>query len=376
MKNTLFAPALVGLVLVGLSACSKPEAPTVPVRAVRTLVLAGGSSVDQREFAAEIRARTEVRLGFQVGGRISSRAVNLGDAVTAGQALAQLDPQDLNLGQEAARAWVASAQAAFDQSAADLKRYQELRAQNFIGAAEMDRREAAFKAARAQLDQAKAQAGVQVNQAAYARLAAPAAGVVTAVEAEAGQVVAAGTPVLRLALDGPRDAVFAVPETEVAAVRTLLGKSGAARMTLWGESSAVPATVREVAASADPVTRTFLVKADVPQASARLGRTATVSLPGPTLDGAISLPLAAVVAQSGGQSAVWVLDPAAMTTQLRTVVLGRAAGNQVLIPSGLKLGDEVITAGTHTLSPGLVVKRYQEPGRPAAALPAAAAASR
>jgi RND family efflux transporter MFP subunit len=186
--------------------------------------------------------------------------------------------------------------------------------------------------------------------------------------------VAAGAPVLRLALDGPRDAVFAVPETDVAAVRTLLGKAGAARMTLWGETQAVPATVREVAAAADPVTRTFLIKADVPQTAARLGRTATVSLAGPVQDGAIRLPLAAVVGQAGGQSAVWVLAPGAMTVAPRTVVLGRADGNLVLVQSGLKVGDEVVTAGTHTLSPGLVVRRYQEPGQ--AVAPVAAAASR
>jgi RND family efflux transporter MFP subunit len=374
MKNLTLVPALVGLVLLGLSACSKQESIAVPVRSVRTLVVGASNVAARADYAAEIRARTEVRLGFQVGGKVLSRPVNAGDTVRAGQTLAQLDPQDLKLGQAAARALVAAARASYDQAAADYKRYQELRAQNFIGAAEMDRRDAALKAAKAQLDQATAQAGVQVNQAAYATLVAPGAGVVTGVDAEPGQVVAAGAPVLRLALDGPRDAVFAVPETDVAAVRTLLGKAGAARMTLWGETQAVPATVREVAAAADPVTRTFLIKADVPQTAARLGRTATVSLAGPVQDGAIRLPLAAVVGQAGGQSAVWVLAPGAMTVAPRTVVLGRADGNLVLVQSGLKVGDEVVTAGTHTLSPGLVVRRYQEPGQ--AVAPVAAAASR
>jgi membrane fusion protein, multidrug efflux system len=374
MKTLTLVPALAGLVLLGLTACSKPEPVAVPVRSVRTLVVGGVNSAPQTDYAADIRARTEVRLGFQVGGRVLNRAVNAGDTVRAGQTLSQLDPQDLKLGQDAARAVVAAAQASFDQAAGDYRRYQELRAQNFIGAAEMDRRDAAFKAAKAQLDQAKAQAGVQVNQAGYATLVAPAAGVVTGVEVEPGQVVAAGAPVLRLALDGPRDAVFAVPETRVAAVRALLGKAGAARVTLWGETQALPATVREVAAAADPVTRTFQIKADVPQAAARLGRTATVSLAGPVQDSTILLPLAAVVAGATGQSAVWVLNPGPMSVSLRPVVLGQADGNQVQVQSGLKAGDEVVTAGTHTLAPGLVVRRYQASGQ--AALPAAPAASR
>jgi RND family efflux transporter MFP subunit len=145
--------------------------------------------------------------------------VDLGSTVKPGQVLARIDAQDLMLAQTAAQAAVAAARTNRDQAGADYKRFVDLQRQGFISAAELERRDSAFKAAQAQLEQAKAQADVQVNQAGYAQLRADAAGVVTGVDAEPGQVVAAGTPVLRVAQDGPRDIVFAVPEDQVAAVR-------------------------------------------------------------------------------------------------------------------------------------------------------------
>jgi membrane fusion protein, multidrug efflux system len=200
-----------------LAACARPEPPPAPIRAVRTMTVGTSQANVAHDYAAEIRSRSESRLGFRVAGKLLSREVNLGDRVRAGQVLARLDGQDLRLGADAARAGVNAAQVQFDLAMADLRRYRELHQQGFIGAAELDRREAGVRSAQSQLDQAKAQWSVQGNQAAYATLVADAAGVVTAVEAEPGQVLAAGTPVVRMAYDGPRDAVFSVPEDRASA---------------------------------------------------------------------------------------------------------------------------------------------------------------
>lgn len=358
------------LPLLLVAACSRPAPQAEPVRAVRTLTvgqLAAGNTVD---FAAEVRARTESRLGFRVGGKMVRRSVDVGDTVRKGQVLATLDTQDLKLAQDAARSALQAARVNAEQAASDLKRARELRAQGFISDAELDRRDNAAKAAQAQWEQAQAQAAVQGNQARYGELVADAAGVVTAVDAEPGAVLSAGAPVLRLAHDGPRDVVFAVPEQDVGALRSLVGKPGVLRVRLWGGTATLPATVREVAAAADPATRTFTIKADIGRADVRLGQTATVTLAVPAAPGAFRLPLPAVF-EHQGKSSVWVLDRNSMTVQARTVEVSGAEGSMVLVSSGLKAGDTVVSAGVHALTPGQKVSLYG-----AAAVASAASAVR
>ena len=358
-----------------LAACSKPEPLPEPVRAVRTLTVAAGSASLSSEYPAEIRARAESRPAFRVPGQLVRRMVSVGDAVKAGQALAQIDPGDLRLGQQAAGAALSAAQAQLAFGEAEFKRYQTLREQGFISGVELERREAALKATRAQAEQAIAQARLQGNQAGYAVLTAEVAGIVTAVDAEPGTVLAAGTPVLRLAHDGPRDAVFSVPEDRAGAMRGLIGKTGALQLRPWGDGALAPATVREVAAAADATTRTFLVRADIGRTDLRLGQTATVLVPHPAQSGVVKLPLSAVFAQ-GGQSSVWVVDRNTMTVQARPITVSGAEGNLVVVAGGLKPGEAVVTAGVHTLAPGQKVRWYAEPGAAAAAMPVASTASR
>lgn len=364
MKAQLLLTLSTALALAG---CSRVESVPEPVRAVRTITVAPQSAGSTWEYAAEVRARTESRLGFRVGGKIVRRSAELGDTVKAGQVLAQLDPRDLKLGQDAAQAALVAAQANYEQTAADLKRFRELRDQGFISSAELERRETALTAAKAQLDQAKAQSSVQGNQAAYAALVADASGVITGVDAEPGMVVAAGTPVLRLAHDGPRDVVFSVPEDKVELIRSLASQPGRFKVRLWGGTSEVlPATIREIAAAADPVTRTFLVKADVGKAPVRLGQTATVLVEAPQTEGVTKLPLSALKEEQG-RSVVYLVDRETMTVNPRPVTIAGADGNEAVVSEGVKAGDVVVTAGVHVLTPGQKVKFYVEPGAAASA---------
>ena len=371
MRN-LLPLALLGAVL--LAACSRPEPAPDPVRAVRTLTVSSQTAGGSYEYAGEVRARTESRLGFRVGGKILKRAAELGETVKAGQVLAQLDPQDLRLGQDAARAAVAMAQASFEQNAADFKRYKDLSDQGFIGGAELERREAALKTARAQLDQARAQSSVQGNQATYATLLADAGGVITGIDAEPGMVVVAGASVLRLAHDGPRDVVFSVPEDKVGLIKALAAQPGAFTVTLWGAGGApLAATAREISAAADPVTRTFLVKLDIGNAAAtgaRLGQTAAVQVALPRTTGVTKLPLSAL-REVQGRSAVWLVDRTTMTVSSQVVQLAGADGNEAVIAGGLVPGQVVVTAGVHVLNPGQKVRFYLDPGAPVGALGAA-----
>jgi membrane fusion protein, multidrug efflux system len=347
------------------SACSRPEAPQEPVRAVKLMTVSGGALQAQPGYAGEVRARTESRLGFRVGGKLVQRPVEVGQRVVAGQLLAQLDAQDLALVAQAAQAQVVAAQTQRDLAAADFRRFSDLKTQGFVSGAEIERRQATLDAAEASLRQARAQGAVQGNQAGYARLLADAPGVVLAVEAEVGQVVAAGAPVVRVARDGVRDAVIAVPEDQLSRIK--VGQAAQVRLWSAGQVAATPfaAQVREVAASADPVTRTFQVKLALPaDARVALGATVNVRLdgePGATAATPIRLPTSALIRASGGNTkdtAVWVFDPAGSTVSLRTVVVAGADGNELLIASGLKEGEEIVAAGVHVLSPGQKVTRF------------------
>lgn len=358
-----------------LVACSKAEAPQEPLRSVKLITVAGSDLNLGGEYAAEVRARVESRLGFRVGGKLVQRLAEPGQRVAAGQLLAQVDAQDFQLAAQAAQAQVSAAQSQRDLAAAEFKRFEALKVQNFISGAELERREASLKAADAALNQAKAQAQAQGNQTGYARLTASHAGVITAVEAEVGQVVSAGQPVVRLAHDGPRDAVFAVSESAIMAIR--LGQSMQATVLSTGQM--VQGTVREMAASADPVTRTYAVKlALAPGVGGALPLGATLNVRAPGLSSAVAsaikLPTSAL-RQEGQGTAVWVLDEASMTVNSQAVQLGPVDGNEVVVSSGLKPGQKVVSAGVHVLSPGQKVTIYNATGKATSASPASASVS-
>jgi membrane fusion protein, multidrug efflux system len=357
MKKTAFVLAGAIALVSALSACSKKESAPEPIRAVKVMTVGSAPVLSQYEFSGEVKAQVESRLGFRVGGKIIKRQAELGQRVKAGDVLAQIDPQDYKLAADAARSQVAAAQTNRDLAVADFKRYQELKNQNFISGAELERRETAFKAAEAQLQQARSQLSVQANQAAYASLVADVSGVVTAVEAEPGQVVTAGAPVVRIAADGPRDVVFSVPEDKLRG----LVVGAPVKIRIWAQNRETTGKIREIAASSDPQTRTFAVKASLGAGEAlALGSTAYVvpELNAPAMTQVIKLPTTAL-RQEGNVTAVWVLDKASMTVKSQVIQVATADGNDVVVAGGLQPGMLVVSAGVHVLSPGQKVSLYQ-----------------
>ncbi|NMM76749.1 efflux transporter periplasmic adaptor subunit [Rhodococcus sp. SRB_17] len=343
--------------VLALAGCSRPEPSPEPVRSVKLLTVGVGALQSQIEYAGEVRARVESSLGFRVAGKIVQRQAELGQRVRAGQVLAQLDPQDYQLAAQAAQAQVSAAQTQRDLAAADFQRYAALKDQNFISGAELQRREATLKAAQATLAQARAQSSSQGNQAGYTRLVADVSGVVTGIDAEPGQVVAAGTPVVRIAQDGARDVVFAVPEDKVAQIQP----GQAVGVRAWSGGKATAGRVREVAASADPVTRTYAVKVAIDAAAAApLGATVYVAPQALSHSGtqAITLPTTAL-RQQGQGTAVWVYDPATSTVRSQDVQIASADGNAAVVAAGLAPGMQVVATGVHVLAPGQKVTVYQ-----------------
>ena len=349
----VLAPALALVV----ASCSRPTAAPEPVRAVKLMTVQVGQMHAQPEFAGEVRARTELRLGFRVAGKILHRPAEIGQRVKRGDLLAQLDPQDLRLATQAAQAQVTQAQTSRDLAVNELQRAQSLKEQNFISGVEGDRRQATLNAAQAQVAQVQAQLKAQSNQSGYSDLVAPMAGTITAVEAEPGQVVAVGAPIVRIAQDGPLDVWFSVPESSIAAI----GVGSAAQVRVWSTGAVYQGSVREKGALADPVTRTFQIKLALePDVRLPLGSTVTVIARDLSSKGqaVIKLPTSALKQDASG-SAVWVLEPASMTLRSQPVQLVAADGNEVVVASGLEPGMQVVIAGVHVLTQGQKVSIYR-----------------
>lgn len=342
--------------LAGLTACSRPTPEPEPVRAVKLIEVGAQALHTDVEYAGEVRARTETRLGFQVAGKLLERLVNVGDVVRKGQVLAVLDGQDYALAARAAQAQLAAAATQRDLAQADWARFSALKDRGFISGVELDRRRANLQSAQAQLEQAQAQATAQNNQSTYTRLLANAAGVITGVQAEPGQVVAAGAPVVQLAHDGLRDVVVAVPETAQSHVKV----GQAVQVRMWAQDAQLAGTVRELATTADPVTRTYAVKVAVQDPEQPpLGATAYVRMDTePADEQVIKLPSTAVLEQ-GGVAVVWQWDVRTSTVHARKVEIAGVAGNEVVIASGVQPGMQLVAAGTHVLSEGQTVSIYQ-----------------
>jgi RND family efflux transporter MFP subunit len=356
-----------------VAGCGRQAEPAPEVRPVRLLQLSQHSGKTAFEFSGDVRPRVESRLGFRVGGKIAARLVDVGAVVTKGQPLARLDPTDLSLAEAGSRAQFDAAKTDRDLAASDLKRYNDLFAKGFISAAEQHRRQASFEAADSRLRQAQAGLRSQSNQTAYAVLHADADGVVTAIDAEVGQVVTPGQPVVRVAQTAEKEVAIGLPEDQVDLLRGIADVS----IHTWAEPQrALPGRVREIAAAADPVTRTYATRVTIPDppADLKLGMTAVVTFVRTGATPAIRVPLTALL-QEQGRNQVWVYDAAAGTVKPVTVTLGEAVGNEVEVRQGLAPGQTIVTAGVHLLRPGQKVRPLQAvaPASAPTAAPTAAA---
>lgn len=365
--------SLFGLVgLLSISACSKKVEKTEDVRPVRAVQAKLEGSDIASEFSGEVRARIESRLGFRVPGKIIARKIELGTLVKRGQVLMQLDPQDLLLAQAQSKAGLAAAESNRDLAKAELKRYQELREKNFVAQAVLESKDTAYKAAQASYEQAKAGFSNQSNQAGYTSLIADVDGVVTAVEAEVGQVVAAGAPVVRVAKTGDMDVVVGIPEDKINALRHMTD----VKVRLWANAQvSYAAKLRELSPIADPITRTYLAKVALPEnvKDVRLGMTAMVSFGMKNPQAMIRLPMTALF-QEKNVSSVWVVESGAV--KLVPVQIGSSSGEDILVAAGIQPGQTIVTAGVNLLKSGQKVSILGvESNRHASAVAAASSAA-
>ncbi len=338
------------------AACDKKEEQTADIRPVRTTVAHSQILDEFPSQVGEIRPHVESDLGFKIAGRILERRVELGALVHKGDMLAQLDEQDQKNQLTAALADVTAARATLAQAEPEAGRQTKLRAEGWASQAKYEAAIQGRDASRAALEAAQARARVAEDQHSYAVLRAPEDGVISAVSAEAGQVVTAGQMIVRLARLDNKDAVFTVAERTLPAIP----QDAAIEVRLLDTPHVVAqGHIDQISPSADPITRTYTVKVALtdPPPAMRLGMTVLGRLQqaGRPL---VVLPVAALF-QKDGQPAVWVVDPARMTVDLVAVTVLRVETDRVLITDGLKDGAIVVTAGVQRLWPGQKVRLGQ-----------------
>lgn len=344
--------------VVGLSVCvllggcgdKKPEEKALPrVFVQQTMPTEYAASVT---LTGDVQARVQTDLSFRVAGKIVERKVDVGDRVSARQVLARLDPQDLQTRVDSAQAQVAAEQARVKQSAAAFVRQQKLLPKGYTSQSEYDTAQAQLRSSQSALTAAQAQLANAREQLSYTALIAEAPGIITARQAEVGQVVQATEPIFSLAQDGERDAVFNIyesllrePPSDPAIVISLLDNP-AIKTT---------GTVREITPAVSAETGTVQVKvtlSELPEGM-RLGSvvSATAKSAGKT---AVELPWSALT-KNLHDPAVWLVDDAGKA-QLHNVTVGRYLTGKVIISDGLKGGETVVTAGGQLLHPGVRVE--------------------
>lgn len=349
------------LSLLALIGCEQPVPPPPPPRPALVTTVGERTAEAPTTLVGEVRSRYESVQGFRIAGKVIERNVDVGAVVAAGQMLAKLDAVDTGLSTQAAQAEVRAAEADLALAQAELDRQRQLHASKFISNQALDIQEAQYKAAAARAKQARAQAAVTGNQSRYTHLLAERDGVVTEIRAEPGQVVAAGEPIVRIAVADAKEVAIAVPESRMAGIAV----DTPAEVRLWAYPGVTyQGRVREVAPAADSATRTFQVRVALPNAdgAVRLGMTAGVRFY--RQDSAAFLLPTPALTERDGRTVVWVVNPANGEVRPRPVQAGDYREDGVLILQGLQSGEQVVAVGVQTLVAGQIVRPMPLRSRP------------
>lgn len=355
-----FISCSIGLLALILAGCTHHNQAPQASRPVNIVRVTSQETLNNRPFSGEVRARFETTLSFRVPGKLTGRLVDVGEQVHKGQLLARLDPGDYRLAVQNIKAQLISAKADRDYSKDDLSRYRELFDQNIISKPELDRRHTLYITAQQKVEALEAQLGQTDNQLAYTDLLADRDGVVTALEIETGQVVTPGQPVIKLAQLDEKEIHIDIPEHRVAELKPHQDVI----VTLWSDSDKpIKARIREIAAAADPVSRTYRAKATLLEGrdEARLGMTATVWIPSITPSN-LAVPLSAVFTPQNKpeQTSVWLIDERTSTINAAPIKIGAALPGERVAVTGLNSGQLIVSAGVNRLREAQTVRLPQQ----------------
>ena len=333
------------LLLSGPVGATAAEAGLVAVEAVLPQPRAVSADI---ALAGTIQARVQSNVAFRTDGRVTAREVEVGQHVVADQVLATVDATEQRADVDNAKAALASAQALVVQAETTFKRQQSLIGSGYTTRANFDQAQEALKTSRAQVQVAEAALNTAKEQLSYTDLKAGRDGIVVSRSVEVGQVVQVGQTVFVLAQDGPRDAVFDIPES----LLTNPPKDGTVDLALQSDPKVTAVgTVREVSPFLDQASSTVAVKVglqgpapDMPLGAAVVGRGRFAA------QTAVVLPWSALF-ESEGHPAVWVLDDQDRAS-IQAVTVQHYATGSVVLSGGLDGRRRVVTAGVQLLYPG------------------------
>ncbi|AYG67451.1 MULTISPECIES: efflux RND transporter periplasmic adaptor subunit [unclassified Rhizobium] len=351
--RTVAGAALFAAFALTLSGCNeKKEEAAEVIRPVKVVEIAQADTTRKLDYSGAVRARTEMNLGFRVSGKIVERKVDIGQRVKPGDVLARMDATDYVLAVRRSQADLDSAEKQVQTTALARTRAQTLFDKNVTSKSQLEQAELSYEQAVSTRDSAASALTEAKNQVAYAGLTSDMNGIVTSINADVGQVVSSGTPVITVAVDGEKEAQVAVPEMDIAQFK--VGKDVKARF--WSDSALVlDGKVREVSGSADQ-SRTFAVRVSLPNdPRVLLGMTATIEALADNTEPYVSIPLSAI-AQKDGQQIVWLVDRNAGTVHSRAIKIADFADDGVRVADGLKTGDVVVAAGTQFMTENMKVK--------------------
>jgi RND family efflux transporter MFP subunit len=346
------------IAVVALLACEESENVEPVVRPVRYQVAysTGGSRV--RSFSGTARAGVESRISFKVPGTVRRVAVEVGDSVRAGQLLAELEDEDYRLQVQRADAGLAQARAQARNAEADYARARQLYENANLSLAELDAARTASESAASSVNAYERELELARLQLRYARLPAPVAGAVAAVNVEVNENVQVGQVIVLLASGSSLEVEVGVPGVLISGITESIDATVAFDALPGRTFSGI---VTEVGVSATGPGMTFPVRV-------RLVETASDIRPGMAVEVGFLfesasqrvvylLPSAAVGEDREGRFVFVVnpTEPGLGTIERRPVSVGELTAEGLEVIEGLNDGDRVVTAGWSKIEPGLQV---------------------
>ncbi len=355
MTRRLRELVLVAVAALILPGCQKHEtelAESEPIRPVLSVV-AEPRGEGETGYSGTVEARYQTDSSFRLLGRIVSRVVDVGDQVTAGQLLAELDPVELEIAVRSATASMANAEAQRDNAASSLDRQILLQATKASSQSDFDMAKKNAEEAKSAVAQAQTNVDKAREELSYASLKADIDGVVTGIFAEVGQTVGAGQTVMSIANPDQREAVVDIGEEVISTITV----GAEYRLVLQiNNKFQCMGKVREIAPQVDTKTRTSRVRISLtnPPEGFRLGATIKAfSLSDKQTN--VYLPQTAILDRDG-ESFVWLVETTEKQVKRVPVKIVKRDAHGVEIQSGVSVGDRVVTAGVNTLTDGQLIR--------------------